>query len=433
MPCYGRANGRTHIWNFSNYKEDVGATIAIELYGSTYAPLHDFRGNIIALLSSKGKLIETYDLDAFGRETTLPLHPINPWRFCSKRSDEGFVFFGMRFYDPSLQRWLTPDPSGFADGPNLYAYVQNNPLNRLDLFGLYSDSIANYIPNFAFNIQIPISPNMPLEGLVRGQIMWNGNVLCDVFVFSRSWNKLQFNPEELKVGKINIVDHFHELLPKNDHRVVSEIYQHGVDTPLRVLEEVCLDMIKAMPYNEGLFIGLHNPTFPLVVPLADWVRAMDELLELDTFAIHRTAMVWGGFAESLHNYNPHGKCVGNVHSEGGIQLTRAIEMMGPEQQQILQSQFILRTFGSPLMMPKFFGLDVWNIVSSEDKLARGAAKSCLNNSNYNVNIMRCLSPKSQWVPFAGDHGILGATYRTAYKKDNAKLTDQYGFYDGNTR
>jgi hypothetical protein len=28
------------------------------------------------------------------------------------------------------------DPQGFEDGPNLYAYVHNNPLTHLDLLGL---------------------------------------------------------------------------------------------------------------------------------------------------------------------------------------------------------------------------------------------------------------------------------------------------------
>src|SRR5258708_4379400 len=37
---------------------------------------------------------------------------------------------------PSFGRWLTPDPSGFTDGMNLYAYVHNNPLTHQDEYGL---------------------------------------------------------------------------------------------------------------------------------------------------------------------------------------------------------------------------------------------------------------------------------------------------------
>ena len=46
------------------------------------------------------------------------------------------VYFGRRFYAPELGRWLTPDPVGFADGMNLYAFVHNDPLTHFDEYGL---------------------------------------------------------------------------------------------------------------------------------------------------------------------------------------------------------------------------------------------------------------------------------------------------------
>jgi len=46
------------------------------------------------------------------------------------------VNFGRRYYVPELGRWLTPDPAGFTDGMNLYAYVHNDPLTHLDEYGL---------------------------------------------------------------------------------------------------------------------------------------------------------------------------------------------------------------------------------------------------------------------------------------------------------
>ncbi len=96
--------------------------------GNVYAPFHDFHGNIVAIVSPQGKIVETYEIDAFGKEKSSSC--INPWRFSSKRAEEGLFFFGLRFYDPALGRWLSPDPAGFTEGANLYAFVQNNPLNR---------------------------------------------------------------------------------------------------------------------------------------------------------------------------------------------------------------------------------------------------------------------------------------------------------------
>ncbi len=41
-----------------------------------------------------------------------------------------------RYYDPSLGRYLRPDPIGLAGGVNLYLYAFNNPVNLIDPFGL---------------------------------------------------------------------------------------------------------------------------------------------------------------------------------------------------------------------------------------------------------------------------------------------------------
>lgn len=46
---------------------------------------------------------------------------------------------GLRYYDPEVGRYITPDPSGFEDGVNIYLYVHNNPINHIDPLGLSAD------------------------------------------------------------------------------------------------------------------------------------------------------------------------------------------------------------------------------------------------------------------------------------------------------
>jgi RHS repeat-associated protein len=121
---------------------EIGASVALECGGKVFAPIHDFRGNIVCIVdTATGHLQESYRYTAFGEcEVYSQGKPINPWRFASKRYDPetGFVYFGKRYYAPALGRWVTPDPLGIADGPNMYAYVHSNPLTNFDLYGLFA-------------------------------------------------------------------------------------------------------------------------------------------------------------------------------------------------------------------------------------------------------------------------------------------------------
>ena len=64
------------------------------------------------------------------------------YRFIGKERDEesGLVNFGARPYSPWLSRWISPDPGGPRDGPNLYAFARLSPLVYRDAEGLQSDT-----------------------------------------------------------------------------------------------------------------------------------------------------------------------------------------------------------------------------------------------------------------------------------------------------
>ena len=61
-----------------------------------------------------------------------------PYQFSTKRLEpaSGLLDFGARWYDPAIGRFISPDPAGFTDGPNLYPYVANDPVNMIDPVGL---------------------------------------------------------------------------------------------------------------------------------------------------------------------------------------------------------------------------------------------------------------------------------------------------------
>lgn len=99
----------------------------------------DGNGNVTALVAQNHTLAARYSYDAFGNLLTKagPLAEENLYRFSSKEyhAASGLVYYGYRFYDPNLQRWLNRDPLGEDGGINLYGFVRNNPLGWVDSWG----------------------------------------------------------------------------------------------------------------------------------------------------------------------------------------------------------------------------------------------------------------------------------------------------------
>ncbi|MBS0621606.1 MAG: RHS repeat-associated core domain-containing protein [Verrucomicrobia bacterium] len=118
-----------------NAAGDIGAMRLIFLSGEPFVPIMDHLGSVVAFVTPKGELCESRRYSAFGIPSQESVYE-NPWGFCSKRQEGELLLFGYRYYHPQAGRWISPDPSGHTEGPNLYAYCHNNPLGIIDPLGL---------------------------------------------------------------------------------------------------------------------------------------------------------------------------------------------------------------------------------------------------------------------------------------------------------
>jgi RHS repeat-associated protein len=84
-----------------------------------------------------GSVAQRLDYDEFGK-VTLDTNPgFQPFGFAGGLYDAqtGLVHYGAREYEPDTGRWTAKDPVGFASGPNLYIYADNDPVNLIDPLG----------------------------------------------------------------------------------------------------------------------------------------------------------------------------------------------------------------------------------------------------------------------------------------------------------
>jgi RHS repeat-associated protein len=96
----------------------------------------DERGSIISLTDSAGTLLNINRYDEYGKPQST-----NAGRFQYTGqmwlSDLGAYYYKARVYLPHLGIFAQADPVGYdGDGPNLYAYVLDDPVNFVDPLGL---------------------------------------------------------------------------------------------------------------------------------------------------------------------------------------------------------------------------------------------------------------------------------------------------------
>lgn len=95
------------------------------------------RGDVTAKTNASGALTYQAQYEAFGQRTSETGSTQDRQKSNTKDEDiPGYANEGFRFRDLETGAFLSKDPLGFVDGPNVYAYVQQNPWTAFDPDGL---------------------------------------------------------------------------------------------------------------------------------------------------------------------------------------------------------------------------------------------------------------------------------------------------------
>jgi len=147
-----------------------GFSVVSQSSTASYFYTRDHLDSIRELADSSGAIQTRYDYDSYGRQTKLGGTIDADFGFTGHyyHRASGLNLTLHRAYSADLGRWISrepkPDSELRKDGPNLYAYVENNPVGRIDPLGLASTE--PYPPPTP--TPGPSSPSLGLPGPVPG-------------------------------------------------------------------------------------------------------------------------------------------------------------------------------------------------------------------------------------------------------------------------
>jgi hypothetical protein len=345
--------------------------------------------------------------------------------------EEGLLFFGLRFYDPGLKRWISPDPLGFADSRNLYLYVLNDPINRLDLFGLESTC----------NIQIP--PNLSLYQNSNSENQyygWFGELPEPFIIFSQADfdnertlirlqfpadTKFSFSQKEKDQGYFNFFEHVHEVIAGCEDRCAYASSMNGIGNTKKNFSEMGEGLSIKLP-RTVLMVNLYNKTMNIV---ADVGRAGLEYCGYITKSIRILKCFNATMAEILEKHAPKAHGLHIAHSEAGLIYARAYEKSTEKEQERMKQFIAVLAVGSARPIKDEYTKFSLNMYSRRD-FATGLAGLLLYRG-CNIKWYDSTSTSEQKMFGIIDHAFSGNTYSKGLDDFINEHKNEYGGFHEN--
>ena len=111
----------------------------IDSNNNKFKIITDHLGSLRLVVSKSGRVLQLMEHDEFGKVLQDTRPDFMPFGFAGGMYETRtkLVRFGARDYDSQTGRWTAKDPIRFeGDDTNLFGYVQNDPVNWIDTYGL---------------------------------------------------------------------------------------------------------------------------------------------------------------------------------------------------------------------------------------------------------------------------------------------------------
>jgi RHS repeat-associated protein len=134
-----------HRWN----KDDLQREVDIKGTRKVHFQLNNHLGSSAMELTEKTELISYEEYFPYGGTALISGKKekevkLKEYRYSGKERDDftGLYYYGARYYASWMGRWVSCDPIGKGDGLNLFVFIQNNPMNLMDDFGLAGEKVT---------------------------------------------------------------------------------------------------------------------------------------------------------------------------------------------------------------------------------------------------------------------------------------------------
>ena len=157
-----------------------------------WTPTYDHynrRGDVVEQTNGSGVVSYEAAYEAWGTRPAEAGTDTQRQRANTKEEDPtGLLDEGMRYRDLAAGCFLTRDPAGMIDGPNLYAYVRQNPWTSFDPEGLsvigdyvYGTALGWVEANSPVPLPHPAHPSRAMNsGLASGHILGAGQAAAEI-------------------------------------------------------------------------------------------------------------------------------------------------------------------------------------------------------------------------------------------------------------